>query len=136
MVHPSKAMIKRKPFKYLLLETGWFLPVIIGQWLFAPRILRSRWKAIPLTALPIAAYLTATDRVALREGTWSISEDSTTGLKVAGVPIEEAVFFLLTSWVSAQGIVLLTDERSPAEFNKLKTRLLGHLSQWRKGRRP
>jgi lycopene beta-cyclase len=112
-----------KRYQYLLLELAWFLPVIIGQWLFAPKILRSKWKAIPLVVLPIAAYLSASDKVALKEGTWSISEDSSTGLKLGGVPIEEVVFFLITSWVSAQGVILLSDEHSPAELARLKTRL-------------
>ena len=72
-----------KRYKYLFLELSWFLPVIIAQWIFAPRILRSKWKAIPLVALPMAIYLSAKDKVALREGTWSISEDSSTGLKIS-----------------------------------------------------
>jgi lycopene cyclase domain-containing protein len=122
-----------KRYKYLFLETVWFLPVIVGQWLFAPHILRSRWKAIPLVALPIAAYLTARDKVALDAGTWTISEESSTGAKIGSVPIEEAIFFLLTSWVSAQGAILLSDERSPtvarALMRKAKTRLLRHPRQ-------
>ncbi len=113
-----------KKFKYLFLELGWFLPVIIGQWIFAPHILRSKWKVIPLAALPVAVYLSVKDRVALDEGTWSISDENSTGLKIGGVPIEEIIFFIITSWVSAQGIILLTDERSPAEILKLKTQLL------------
>jgi lycopene cyclase domain-containing protein len=116
-----------KKFKYLFLELGWFLPVIIGQWIFAPHILRSKWKAIPLAALPIAIYLSVKDRVALKEGTWSISAESSTGVKIGGVPIEEIIFFIIASWVSAQGTILLVDERSPAQIKKLKTRLLSRL---------
>ena len=112
-----------KKFKYLFLELVWFLPVIIGQWIFAPHILKSKWKVIPIAALPIAIYLSIKDRVALKEGTWSISEENSTGVKIGGVPIEEIVFFIITSWVSAQGIVLLTDKHSPGEMVKLKTRL-------------
>ena len=112
-----------KRYKYLFLELGWFLPVIIGQWLFAPHILRSKWKAIPLIAVPAAIYLTLRDRVALRDGTWTISEDSSTGVHIAGVPIEEAIFFLLTSWVSVQGVILLSDERAPGKLTRFRTRL-------------
>lgn len=121
-----------KRFKYLMLELGWFLPVIVAQWLFAPHIMRSRWKAIPLVALPIAAYLTAKDKIALDGGTWTISEESSTGIKVGGVPIEEVVFFILTSWVSAQGIILLSDERSPAVMEDFKRRFRGLLPRARK----
>ncbi|HEY3289582.1 MAG TPA: lycopene cyclase domain-containing protein [Anaerolineae bacterium] len=112
-----------KKFKYLALELGWFVPVIIVQWLFAPHILRSRWKAIPAVTLPLALYLSIRDRVALKEGTWSISEEFSTGVKIRDVPIEEIIFFIVTSWVSVQGIILLTDERSPAAFRKLRMRL-------------
>ncbi|HEY3341111.1 MAG TPA: lycopene cyclase domain-containing protein [Anaerolineae bacterium] len=112
-----------KRLKYLFLETVWFLPVILGQWLIGPGIVRSRWKAVPLVALPIAAYLTATDKVALRDGTWMINEETSTGLKIGGVPIEEAFFFLLTSWVSAQGVILLIDERSHNMLAGFRTQL-------------
>jgi lycopene cyclase domain-containing protein len=112
-----------KHLKYLFLEIIWFLPVIIGQWLIGPGIVRSRWKAVPLVALPIAAYLTMKDKVALDDGTWTINEETSTGLKIGGVPIEEALFFLLTSWVSAQGVILLVDERSHQTLARIRTRL-------------
>ena len=105
-----------KHLKYLILELGWFLPIIIAQWLFPPNVLKAKWKAVALVALPIAAYLSAKDKSALDHGTWEISADTSTGLKVGGVPIEEIIFFLLTSVVSAQGIVLLTDERTHSEW--------------------
>ena len=71
----------------------------------------------------MAAYLTARDKVALDEGTWTIDESTSTGWKIGGVPIEEALFFLLTSWVSAQGVILLADERSHQTLARLKTQL-------------
>ena len=85
--------------------------------------MRSRWKAIPLVAIPMAIYLSAKDKVALKDGTWVISKDSSTGLRINEVPIEEVIFFFLTSWVSAQGVILLSDERSPAVFRQFKKRL-------------
>lgn len=112
-----------KKFKYLFLELGWFLPVIIVQWLIAPHILRSKWKVIPMAALPMAIYLSIKDRVALKAGTWSISEEHSTGMRIGEVPIEEIIFFIITSWVSAQGIILLTDKRSLNELKKLRMRL-------------
>jgi lycopene cyclase domain-containing protein len=115
-------------YKYLFLELAWFVPVIIAQWIFAPHILRSRWKAIPLVAIPMAIYLSAKDRIALKDGTWVINEDTSTGAMINDVPIEEVIFFFLTSWVSAQGIILLSDERSPAELDKLKKLLQKRLS--------
>lgn len=121
-------------YKYLFLELVWFVPVIIAQWIFAPHILRSRWKAIPLVAIPMAIYLSAKDRIALKDGTWVINEDTSTGVMINDVPIEEVIFFFLTSWVSAQGIILLSDERSPAELEKLKKLLQKRLSPSRSRR--
>ena len=84
-----------------------------------------------------AIPLRPADKVALDAGTWTISEESSTGAKIGGVPIEEAIFFLLTTWVSAQGVILLSDERSPtvmkALARKARTRLLRRPHQARKG---
>jgi hypothetical protein len=85
--------------------------------------------------IPVAAYLTTKDKVALDDGIWTIAEDSSTGAKIGGVPIEEAIFFLLTSWVSAQGIILLSDERSPSILNGLRKRLLRLLRRRRPARK-
>ena len=111
-----------KRYAYLILELVWFLPVIIAQWVFAPQIISLRWKAIPMIAIPMSIYLAIIDKVALREGIWAISKKSSTGMKIAGVPIEEVIFFLLTSWVSAQGVILLSNERSPTASRQVKMR--------------
>jgi hypothetical protein len=45
-------------------------------------------------------------RVAIELGIWVISKSYTTGYAVAGLPIEEALFFLVTNVFAVQGVVL------------------------------
>ena len=54
-------------------------------------------------------YLSAADLVAIRSGIWTISPRATTGLHVGDLPIEEAVFFFVTSAMVVFGVELLVD---------------------------
>jgi lycopene cyclase domain-containing protein len=45
--------------------------------------------------------------VALSVGLWRLSGRYTTGLAVAGLPVEEGAFFLVTNLFVVQGLVLL-----------------------------
>ncbi|WP_375335542.1 lycopene cyclase domain-containing protein [Halorussus sp. MSC15.2] len=53
-------------------------------------------------------------------GLWTISPDYSTGIHVAGLPVEEAIFFVLTNLLVVQGLLLFdwvtarADERGPA----------------------
>ncbi len=47
------------------------------------------------------------DWVAIRAGVWSLSARYTTGVELAGLPVEEALFFLVTNAFVVQGLVLL-----------------------------
>lgn len=60
--------------------------------------------------LPVAVWLCIADRCALAAGIWTISPASSTGVTVAGLPVEEALFFGLTCLLVADGLVLATDE--------------------------
>lgn len=92
--------------RYLGLILVWAGPVLAGQWLYGWR------RYLPLTGVISAAiavptvYLWIADRVAIGSGIWSISERYTTGLHLLGLPIEEAVFFLLTNVLVVQGLIL------------------------------
>ena len=44
--------------------------------------------------------------LAIEWNIWAISETYTLGLKVGGLPLEEAVFFLVTNLMVAQGLIL------------------------------
>ncbi len=92
---------------YLGAILAWAGPVLALQWAVGWRyLLAVRRRVAAAIAVPVA-YLCAADWVAIRNGVWTISPDHTTGLALAGLPVEETTFFLLTSTFVVQGLVLL-----------------------------
>jgi lycopene cyclase domain-containing protein len=93
----------------LLLILIWSLPVIWLQWLVAGDVLISRWKLLLPSILLASIYLTSVDAVALNAGLWALNPALTTGwvLPILGTPIEGAVFYLTSSTLTAQTLVLL-----------------------------
>ncbi len=91
---------------YMGLILAWSAPVLAGQWAYAGHWFWRRRRLWALsTAIP-TAYLWAADRVALHLGIWAISERYTTGLHLLGLPVEEALFFLVTNLLVVQGVML------------------------------
>ncbi|RKD97163.1 lycopene cyclase domain-containing protein [Halopiger aswanensis] len=84
----------------------WAGPILTLQWAFgAPYLWAIRRFVGVAIALP-TLYLWFADRLALEWGLWIISETHTTGYALAGLPLEEALFFLATNAFVVQGIVL------------------------------
>ena len=48
------------------------------------------------------------DRIAIGLGIWYIAEPTKTGFEPLGLPIEEAIFFLITNVLVVQGLLLLS----------------------------
>ncbi|MGV9674047.1 lycopene cyclase domain-containing protein [Nocardia sp. NPDC003482] len=65
-----------------------------------------RFRTLRLIALLPVVYLWVADRVAIGHAAWQVSPAHTTGLLLAGLPIEEIVFFLATSLLTVDGLVL------------------------------
>ena len=59
--------------------------------------------------VPPTAYLWWVDRVALAEGAWVLSSEHIVGLSVFGLPLEEALFFLLTNILVVTGAGLFLE---------------------------
>lgn len=95
-------------FTYLVLELGWAIPVLALQWLVQWRDLWAARRIIPAAILLPSAYLTVADGVAIHNRIWTFHEDRILGLTVAGVPIEEAIFFLLTNALVVQAVILVS----------------------------
>lgn len=104
-------------FTYLVLELSWALPVLALQWAVGlPELWRARRLWAIATLIP-TIYLCLVDRLALGNGIWTIHEDRSTGISLGGLPLEEALFFLLTNLMVVQALILF---QSPATRARLR----------------
>jgi lycopene cyclase domain-containing protein len=113
---------------YLGLILAWGAPVLGFHWFIGGALLKKLWLPLTKTILVSTAYLWFCDIIALREKIWSISEVFTTGIFIGSyLPIEEALFFLLTNVLVVQGVALFLydDGLKPLE------RWTGRLPNWR-----
>jgi lycopene cyclase domain-containing protein len=92
---------------YLLLELVWAVPVIAGQWALGHRALRRHWRVLLIGVAVPTLYFSAADALAIRVGIWTLNPELTLGLRVGGLPLEEAVFFFVTNVMVVQGLILL-----------------------------
>lgn len=92
---------------YLGAILAWAGPVYALQWGVGWRYLLSVRRRIAACVLPPVAYLSIIDRFAIGEGIWTLSPEYTTGVTLLGLPVEEMVFFFVTSLFVAQALVLL-----------------------------
>jgi lycopene beta-cyclase len=104
---------------YVGLIIVWAMPVLMLQWGFGGDILLKRWRLV-LTAIAIPTlYLWLADYYAIvRGGIWWINPELTTGWRVAGLPIEEMLFFLMPNLFVVFGITL---GLHPLAFRRAKT---------------
>jgi lycopene beta-cyclase len=91
---------------YLGLILAWAGPVLALQWPFIARAVGRAPRAYAAAVLLPTFYLWIADRIAIGSGIWSISAEHTTGLHLFGLPLEEAVFFLVTNLLVVQGVLL------------------------------
>jgi lycopene cyclase domain-containing protein len=92
--------------RYLGLIFTWAMPVILLQWSFGGNYLLTNSKIFLLSTLIPTFFLWIADGLAISWGIWSISETYTIGVNFGSLPLEEAVFFLLTNLMVSQGVIL------------------------------
>lgn len=99
---------------YLALELVWALLPIMLQLAFGADILWHYRRLVIPAIISTTLYLCGIDALAIGSGTWAINPELTTGILLGGVlPVEEALFFLLTNTLLVFGLVLgLTNESS------------------------
>lgn len=97
---------------YLVHLLGWGLPVVALQLALLFRHYRARTPRVLGAVLPPAlvggAWLSAADHLAIQSGVWRFGEGRHLGVYVGAVPLEEVLFFFLTSVLVALGLALLT----------------------------
>ncbi|MFQ3578098.1 MAG: lycopene cyclase domain-containing protein [Verrucomicrobiia bacterium] len=104
--------LRQQSGTYLGLTLVWFVPPLLIQWMFDPAALLRGWRVVALGTLLPSLYFGLVDAYAIQEGIWEISTTNTTGLSLSHLPIEELLFFAITSLLLAQGLVLWHSLRS------------------------
>ena len=110
-----------KPGTYLALELAWALPPIMLQLFFGADTLLRHWRLVLLTIVPMTLYLSAMDSLAIAAGTWVIDPAQSLGTMLGGIlPVEEFVFFMLTTVLVTFGLVLGIAEQSWKQLRVLR----------------
>jgi lycopene beta-cyclase len=113
-------------FTYLFLILIWSMPVILLQWLLGADLLLKRWKVLVPGILFPTLYLTCVDSAALGSQTWTINPTQSLNffIPIINVPIEEGVFFLVTSTLIVQGLILMWMPEMRQRIRSMGRRLL------------
>jgi lycopene beta-cyclase len=94
--------------QYLFHLLYWFGPVAAFQWVLAAPLLLANLSAIILATAMVGGWLTLADLAAVRQGIWEFDEKQILGLKWRNrLPIEEILFFFVSSLLVAQSYVML-----------------------------
>jgi len=109
---------------YLALILIWALPPLGLQLAFGADILWRYRRLVVVGFLVPTLYLAIADTFAIHVGIWSISPTQTLGIRLPGnLPLEEALFFLMTNLLIVFGITLALAEESLARLPWGKNRL-------------
>jgi lycopene cyclase domain-containing protein len=93
-------------FTYFALLLVWALPPIVLQWVAGWKWLNLHRRAWLLGILIPTVWLVIADSTALNV-VWTIAPSKSTGILLLNVPVEEAVFFLLTNTLVVQSFLLI-----------------------------
>ena len=94
---------------YLGLILAWAGPPLAIQWGWGLDLLMRQWRVWLGGIATPALYLATVDAIAIRDGVWTIAAGTSTGWTVGGLPFEEALFFVVTSALVVQGVLLGLD---------------------------
>lgn len=98
--------------RYLGLLLVWAAPPLALQRAIAGDLVRARSIDRAVIGVPVVLWLCVADRLALADGIWTIAPATSTGVLLLGLPLEEALFFLLTVLLVTDGLLLATDRRA------------------------
>jgi len=106
--------------RYMALILVWALPPIALQLACGADILWRHRRLVLAGLLPPTLYLWLVDGLAIRSGTWTINPARTLGINLGGIlPVEEAVFFLVTNVLVVFGTVLFLARESHRRLKSL-----------------
>ncbi len=98
---------------YLNLILLWAIPPISLQLLFGADILAKKIKIVTVSILSATFYLSFADALAIFDGIWTITSNTSTGIVLFGIlPIEEFLFFLVTNILLINTLTLFFNQQS------------------------
>lgn len=104
---------------YLIHLMAWALPLILLQLVVLARHYKERTGAVLRAVLPpaflVGGYLSVADHLAISAGIWNFGEGKHLGVYVGAVPLEEVLFFVMTSLLVSLGLALFTALLGPKE---------------------
>ena len=96
---------------YFVHLVGWTGPLIVLQWVIGWRVFRRNLRAVFVPAVAAMGFFSACDSVAIRAGVWFFDSRQILGVWIGDLPLEEVLFFLLTSLLVTQSLLLLLPAR-------------------------
>lgn len=99
---------------YFGLIAAWCGPVLAGMTWLGHRHLWTDRRAVALGVAVPTLYLWIADRYAIADGIWDIAARFSLGIAPFGLPVEEALFFLVTNVMVVQGIAMLLPVHEPS----------------------
>jgi lycopene cyclase domain-containing protein len=99
-------LLQRREGTYMGMILAWAAPVLAAQWALSAAKIAAAPRAFALGIAVPTLYLWFADAIAIRLGIWRISETQTLGFKLGWLPLEEATFFLATTLLCVQGLLL------------------------------
>jgi lycopene cyclase domain-containing protein len=97
---------------YLIHLVAWALPFLLVQLFALVRYYKERSGAVLRAVLPpafiVGSYLSVADHLAISAGVWNFGEGKHLGVYLGAVPLEEVLFFLMTSLLVSLGVALFT----------------------------
>ncbi len=118
LVAGAGALAARTPaLSYLGLLLAWAGPLLAVQWALGGDLLWARRRILAAGVVAPTGYLWGLDWIGLHLHLWQLSAGRTTGLQLAGLPVEEALFFTLTDLLVIGGLLVATDPQALARLH-------------------
>ena len=96
------------------------------MWGIGGHIVWARRRLVLVTVVPVSLYLWAADWFAITQaGIWTITDATRTGAELFRLPVEEALFFVVTTLLVAQGLVMLETDAVRQTVGRLARRPAG-----------
>jgi lycopene cyclase domain-containing protein len=92
---------------YFLHLTVWTMPVLAGQWAIGWRIFVRNLPGVLAPPVIATVFFGICDSFAVQAGIWFFDPSQILGWHLGPLPVEEVLFFFLTSLLVSQSFILL-----------------------------